>query len=123
MTLIIVRVLEIFSLLLQQLKLGCAPKHDRVYNLIFISRVEVLMLQQEFQFIPMQQAEVRIIKHFAEVARNVIQHLRVRMVQLYVDADVDLLRSRLLINIEVGEFSEFGRRFARADQRVKLRFR
>jgi len=81
------------------------------------------MLQQEFQFIPMQQAEVRIIKHFAEVARNVIQHLRVRMVQLYVDADVDLLRSRLLFNIKVGEFSEFGRRFARADQRVKLRFR
>jgi len=46
-----------------------------MYDLIFVGGVQVLMLQEELEFILVQQAKVRIIKDFAEVARNVIQHL------------------------------------------------
>lgn len=123
MALILVGVRKVFSLLFLLLEFGCAPEHDRMHDLIFIGRVQVLMLQQELQFILVQQAKVRIIKDFAEVARDVIQHLWVRVIQLYVDADIDFLWRRLIVNIKVGKFSQFGWRFAWADQCVKLRLR
>ena len=112
MALILVGIRKVFSRLFLLLEFGCAPEHDRIHDLIFVGRVQVLMLQQELQFILVQQAKVRIIKDFAEVARDIIQHLRVRMIQLYVDADINFLWRRLFVNIEVGKFSEFSWRFA-----------
>lgn len=70
-----VRVRKVFSLLFLLLEFSCAPEYDRMYDLIFVGGVQVLMLQEELEFILVQQAKVRIIKDFAEVARNVIQHL------------------------------------------------
>jgi len=73
--LILVRVRKVFSLLFLLLEFSCAPEYDRMHDLIFVGGVQVLMLQEELEFILVQQAKVRIIKDFAEVARNVIQHL------------------------------------------------
>lgn len=96
----------------------CRPHAHSFEHLIFSGDFQILMLKQKFELVLLEQCDVGIVVKFVKVAADVVQDFGEPTLHLQVDAHVELLTSR---SVEVWDFPEFSRSFARANQSVELR--
>jgi len=97
--------------------LSLDPETERFDNLIFLSHIQILVLEQQLHLFFGQVLDVCIVYQKREVSRNVAQYLGVYILELQVDSNVELVVSDLLKR-KVSELLQFGGCFRGADHRV-----